>query len=175
VIRSELFARQQARELDGTPEALERANRIGLPPAEHELFEIWAQRLRAESSEHPVPIAATPLLERMLDSLLRVRDFQNFELLVGLYGNAGLPERERRERLAQMYLRHGFIKSAGREWLAVAQERPDARALTGLTRVAIANGQIETAHSFATQGLALDPGNGELRALANATSASSVA
>jgi len=173
VIRSELFARLLARDLDGVPEAMERATRIGLPQAEHELFEIWAHRLGGETSERPVPIAATPLLERMLDSLLRVQDFENFELLVGLYVNAGLPERERRERLAQMYLRHGFIKSAAREWLAVAQKQPDTRALTGLTRVAIANGQIETAHSFANQGLALDPGNRELRALANATSASS--
>jgi hypothetical protein len=39
-----------------------------------------------------------------------------------------------------MYLRRGFLASAADEWVAVAQERPDAQAYVGLAQVAFARG-----------------------------------
>ena len=47
------------------------------------------------------------------------------------------PARERRELLAAMYLRRGFLESAADEWIAAVQEDgADARALFGLAQVA---------------------------------------
>ena len=108
----------------------------------------------------------------MLESLLRVQDFENFEKLVPLLNMTPLAERERRELLAQMYLRRGFLRSAGREWMAVCEQQPDVRALVGLAHVALANGQTETANTFAENALALDPGN-ESRAQARGRRAGS--
>ena len=66
--------------------------------------------------------------------------------------------REQRELLGRVYLRRGFLRSAAREWMAVVNEQPDAAALLGLARVALANGQTEAAGTFAANALALDPG-----------------
>jgi hypothetical protein len=74
-------------------------------------------------------------------------------------------ERERRELLAQMYLRRGFLRSAGREWMAVCEQQPDVRALVGLGNVALANDQVETAATFASQALSLEPLNEAARTL----------
>jgi hypothetical protein len=64
-----------------------------------------------------------------------------------------------------MYLRHGFLQSAAREWMAVCEHEPDARALLGLARVAAAHGMPEDAATFAAQSLVLDPDNDAARAL----------
>jgi Flp pilus assembly protein TadD len=56
-----------------------------------------------------------------------------------------------------MYLRYGFLASAAQEWMAICQVQPDARALAGLARVALAHGQGEEAIVFATEALKLDP------------------
>jgi Tfp pilus assembly protein PilF len=105
----------------------------------------------------------------MLESLLRVQDFENFEKLVPLLNTTPLAERERRELLAQMYLRRGFLRSAGREWMAVCEQQPDVRALVGLAHVALANGQSAAASTFAENALALDPENETARKLAAAS------
>ena len=164
VTRSELFALLLARDLDGAALALTKAARVGLPLADQRVYRGWLALLRGQPLV-PLPAAAAPLMELMLESLLRVQDFKSFELVLELHRQLELPERERREQLAQIYLRRGFIKSAAREWLAVCRERADPRALTGLVRVALANGQNETAQTFATRGLALDPTNESLREL----------
>ena len=114
----------------------------------------------------PAPSAAgLALLALMLESLLRVQDFENFESLLPLLHRMPVPERERRELLAQMYLRRGFLRSAGREWMAVCEQQPDARALVGLAHVALANDQAEAAVTFASQALSLEPGNETARKL----------
>ncbi len=169
VLRSELFARLLAADHDGAAQGLARAERIGLPAADQALFRAWLA-LPSGAPAEELPSAATELLELMLESLLRVQDFENFELLVGLYQRVQLPERERRERLAQMYLRRGFLKSAAREWLTVCEQTPDVHALAGLAHVALASGQPENAHTFATQALAMEPENEVLRALVQRTS-----
>jgi glycosyltransferase involved in cell wall biosynthesis len=168
-VRSELFARLLDGDLDGTDDALSRAGRVGLSEHEQQLFKAWLGEARGEPHAAP-PAAAVPLLSRMLESLLRVRDFENFEKLVPLLNMTPLAERERHELLAQMYLRRGFLRSAGREWMAVCERQPDVRALVGLAHVALANGQSAAAKTFAENALALDPENETARKIAAASS-----
>jgi len=93
---------------------------------------------------------ALALLETVLEALLRVHDFEVFEVAVGLLERAPLSERERRELLGELYLRRGFAASAAREWLAVCAENPrDVRALSGLARVAERQGMSREARDFA--------------------------
>jgi glycosyltransferase involved in cell wall biosynthesis len=170
VIRSELFARLLVRDLSGAELALERAGRAGLPTAERDLYTTWLGKQRGEPTR-PVGAESIPLLSLMLESLLRVQDFENFEALLPLLEDSTVAERERRELLAQMYLRRGFLRSAGREWMAVCEERPDLRALVGLAHVALGNGQPETAEAFAAEALALEPLNEGARRLRELASA----
>lgn len=169
VVRSELFARLLVKDLVGARAALERAERVGLPIAERALYKHWIARCDGESDPPRIPAHAVPLLELMLEGLLRVHDFENFERVHALFTSTNLPVREQRERLAQIYMRRGFARSAGREWLAVCQEQPDVRALVGLAHVAIAGGQLDSAATFARQALTLDPDNAVARALLDAT------
>ncbi|MGN6867485.1 MAG: hypothetical protein ACTHMY_03665, partial [Solirubrobacteraceae bacterium] len=92
-------------------------------------------------------------------------DFQAFERLVPLLRGSALPEREQHEVLASMYLAHGFLPMAAREWIAVCEYRPDARALLGLARVAERHGQHEDAAVFAAEALQHDPDNAAAREL----------
>ncbi|MGH2887655.1 MAG: hypothetical protein ACRDPA_33975, partial [Solirubrobacteraceae bacterium] len=93
----------------------------------------------------------------ILETLLGARDFEQFEKLVILLSRSALANREQRELLATMYLKHGFLQSAAREWMAVCETNPDVRALLGLARVAQANGQLEDAAVFAGEVLKADP------------------
>jgi tetratricopeptide (TPR) repeat protein len=170
VLRSELFARLLDGDIGGAATALARADAVGIPAHDQGLYRSWLTQLKSGSAPAP-PEGSVPLLELMLESLLRVHDFGNFEVLLGLYQSTQVPERERRERLARMYLRRGFVKSAAREWMAVCEQLPDPRALEGLARVAIANQQPETAQAFVAQGLAMDPSDTALRMLADKTPA----
>ena len=95
----------------------------------------------------------------MLEALLRVQDFDAFELLLGLLGRAPLEERERRDLLAEMYLRRGFAASAAKEWMTICREEPDAGALMGLARVAVVRGMSREAGIFADAALMHDPDN----------------
>ena len=155
VVRSELFARLLARDEQGAEAALRRAERVGLPSAERALYASWLAEQRGTPAPPP-PAAGLSLLTLMLESLLRVQDFENFEALLPLLEKMPVAQRERRELLAQIYLRRGFLRSAGREWMAVCEQQPDARALVGLAHVALANDQPDAARTFAAQALALD-------------------
>jgi hypothetical protein len=131
---------------------------VGLPSAERGLYSSWLA-LQRGGVVAPPPVASLNLLSLMLESLLRVHDFENFEQLLPLLHKLPIAERERRELLAQMYMRRGFLRSAGREWMSVCEQQPDARALIGLAHVALANGQPDAATTFAQQALALEPTN----------------
>ena len=158
-IRSEIFARLLAHDIEGTVMALGRAPGIGLPAGDIALYRSWLARLRSEPAL-PVPRAALPLMELILESLLRVQDFANFEIALEVLAEIeGQSQRERRERLALIYMRRGFVKSAAREWLTVCQERPDVPALLGLARVALATDRLENAVTLAQQVLLLDADN----------------
>lgn len=165
VVRSELFARLLARDLTGAEAALARAEQVGLPSGERGLYAAWLAEQQGAAAPAP-PADGLALLALMLESLLRVQDFENFEALLPLLHRMPLAERERRELLAQMYLRRGFLRSAGREWMAVCEHQPDTRALVGLAQVALANAQPAPAAEFAAQALALEPSNETARRLA---------
>ena len=116
-------------------------------------------------SEQALPGAAVGTLTAMLETLLAAHEFETFEAILPLFARTPPAERERRELLAAMYLRHGFAASAAEEWMAVCGEQPDVRALLGLARVAVARGMQQEASDFAAAALASDPGNEDAVAL----------
>jgi hypothetical protein len=78
-----------------------------------------------------------------------------------------LPVRERRELLATIYFRRGYLESAADEWVAACQDGPDARALIGLAQVAWAREMPDDAAVFAAEAQAIEPGHqGAARLLA---------
>jgi glycosyltransferase involved in cell wall biosynthesis/thioredoxin-like negative regulator of GroEL len=157
--RTELFARIAGADAAGTEGALERARAAGMPAEELDLFLAWEQLASgATTAIVPAP-GAVALLAVMLEALLRVHDFDAFEQLLGLLHGARMDERERRELLAEMYLRRGFATAAAEEWMSVCRARPDARALLGLARVAAVRGMSREASEFAAAVLERDPGN----------------
>jgi hypothetical protein len=94
---------------------------------------------------------------RLLEALLRVTETTAFATLVGVFGQVAIPERQRRELLATMYLRRGFLESAADEWIAVATTSPDASAMLGLAQVALARGFDADAIGFAAEAVRLEP------------------
>jgi hypothetical protein len=74
-----------------------------------------------------------------------------------VFRHVQLPERERRELLATMYLRRGVLESAADEWIAVATTQPDAGAMLGLAQVALARGFDADAIGFAAEAVRLEP------------------
>ncbi len=145
--RSELFSRLLA----GEPlaEAIDRARRADLPPAEVELFAAWG-RARAGAEFPQLDRDCAVLLPTMLEALLRIEEFEPFEALLPALEAAGVEPRARHEQLAEIYLRRGFLESAADEWIAACEiYGADAAALDGLARVAAARGLDEDAALFA--------------------------
>jgi tetratricopeptide (TPR) repeat protein len=164
--RIELWSRIAGGDLEDAAAASLRAARLGVSAPEREVFAAWLE-LAGDPSAQPrsLPVAATPLLGVILETLLRGHDFDAFGRLIPLLRVSALPEREQRELLASMYLSHGFLPMAAQEWMAVCEYRPDARALLGLARVAERHGQREDATVFAAEALQHDPGNAAARDL----------
>ena len=179
--RTELFARIAGGDCEGAGETLERAQAAGMAQYELDLFATWQELARARVDvaaqpepptpplpEHPVQQVseqAMAPLEVMLEALLRVHDFKGFEVLLGALELAPLQTRERRELLADMYLRRGFLASAAEEWMAVCEQEPDVPALLGLARVAAARGMAHEMSDFAAAALARDPDNEDAASL----------
>ncbi len=159
--RSELFARIAGGEQQELARALARAPAAGMAAAEVELFAGWQQLATDGCTEVSPPAELAPQLLVMLEALLRVQDFAAFEVLLGLLERTALPERERRELLAGLYLRRGFAASAAQEWMAVCRTEPDTRALVGLARVAAGRGMTREAGDFAAAALSRDPDSEE--------------
>ena len=137
------------------------------------MFDAWLA-LSSGAHELPaLPIVATPLLGVILETLLRAHDFDAFEKLTALLERSALPAREQRELLATMYLAQGFLPSAAKEWMAICESRPDARALLGLARVAAAHGELADAGVFAAEALRHDPDNRAAREILNRCSTAS--
>jgi tetratricopeptide (TPR) repeat protein len=161
--RSELFARLADGDADGATSALESARAAGMPATELDLFATWQELassgLVTEQTPPSLSEEAVPPLEVMLEALLRVHDFESFEVLLGALELTPLQPRERSELLAEMYLRRGFAASAAQEWMAVCEQEPDVRALLGLARVAAAQSMPREAGDFAVAALARDPDN----------------
>jgi tetratricopeptide (TPR) repeat protein len=152
-------------------DAFARARTAGVSPAELEVFAGWEALAAGRPAERALRVAGTPLLGVILETLLAMHDFTSFELLLPLLEGSELPRREQQELLAKMYLRYGFLQSAAREWMAVCEAEPDARALLGLAHVAHAHGLPEDAAVFAGQALELDPGSVTAQALLAAVGA----
>ena len=86
-----------------------------------------------------------------------MRDVDPFVSLLPVLDAVQLPERERRELLAQIYLRRGYLESAADEWIAASEQGADVRALVGLAQVALARELPEEALLFAQEALSLEP------------------
>ncbi len=164
--RIELWSRIAGGDLQDAAAASLRAAQLGVSAAERQVFAAWLE-IAGDSTAQPrsLPVAATPLLGVILETLLRAQDFGAFERLIPLLRGSSLPEREQRELLASMYLNHGFLPMAAQEWMAVCEYLPDARALLGLARVAERHGQLEDAVVFAGEALQHDPDNAAAREL----------
>ena len=158
-LRTELFARIAGGEGERVPATLRRARAAGMPAAEVDLFAAWQQLALDGHTDVALRTEAVPLLAVALEALLRVQDFEAFETLHGLLARTPLTERERRELLAEMYLRRGYLASAAEEWMAVCHEQPDASALVGLSRIAEVRGMRGEAIEFAGAALEHDPGD----------------
>jgi tetratricopeptide (TPR) repeat protein len=131
-----------------------------LRPEEQQLYAAWAATLERRTPA-PLPLAAALPIATALEALLRVVDVDPFVVALPLLELVPLEERERRELLARMYLRRGFVESAADEWIAVMEQAPDARALIGLAQVAVARASLEDALVFATEAVGLEPENAE--------------
>jgi tetratricopeptide (TPR) repeat protein len=143
----------------GVDRALERAHTAGMPDTEIDLFRAWRELACEGTTSITLSAQALQPLAVMLEALLRVHDFAAFEALLGVLERMPVAERERRELLADIYLRRGFATSAAEEWMAVCEQEPDSRALLGLARVAAARGMPREASDFAAAVLARDPDN----------------
>jgi tetratricopeptide (TPR) repeat protein len=160
--RSELFALLVESDVEVARTVLARAAAAGLPSGELAFFGAWADLAegRAQAGGVALPPESVPPLATALEALLRVQEVDVFGQLVGLLDACPLPQRERRELLAGMYLRRGFLASAAEEWLDVCQADPrDVRGLVGLAQVAAAQGMTDDAIEFAREACALDAGD----------------
>ncbi|HEV7939095.1 MAG TPA: glycosyltransferase [Solirubrobacteraceae bacterium] len=163
--RTELFARIAGGDYEGAKEALERARATGMAQHELDLFATWQELALGGVDVAALSELALAPLEVMLEALLRVHDFKSFEVLLGALERTPLQPRERRELLAKMYLRRGFLASAAEEWIAVCEQEPDVPALLGLARVAAARGMTHEMSDFAAAALARDPDNEDAASL----------
>jgi glycosyltransferase involved in cell wall biosynthesis len=167
--RSELFARIAGGQHIHAGATLARAQGAGMSTAELDLFTAWralvhdphAHLGNAQADEAQQQLQLAPevveLLGTILEALLRVHDFEAFEIAVRLVEHTPLPPRERREQLAELYLRRGFPASAAEEWMAVCALQPDTRALFGLARVAERQGMVTEAADLAKAALEHEP------------------
>jgi glycosyltransferase involved in cell wall biosynthesis/thioredoxin-like negative regulator of GroEL len=162
--RSELFARILLRDA-AVEAALERAAEAGMPRAELELFALWRDLSRGREGRERLEQGAASTLLLVLEALLRVGELAEIELLLPALSRTPLSARERSHRLAEIYWRRGFPRSAAREWMSICSEAPDAPALAGLALVAQGEGMEEQARELAQQALARDPANERARSL----------
>ena len=117
---------------------------------ELDLFTAWYELVVRGETARELALEAVNPLGTILEALLRVREFEVFELAVGLLARTPLPESQRRDVLGELYLRRGFMASAAEEWLAVCAVDPqDVHALWGLARVAERQGMPAEARDFA--------------------------
>ena len=137
--------------------ALTRAARAGLPAVEQRVFEAWSAVAEGAATPPALPAAGVPLLGTIMELLLDAGDIARFDRLLPVLGDAQLADREKRELLADMYLTHGYLVPAAKLWMDVCSHAPDARALLGLGRIAVAQGMPQDAEAFATGALELDP------------------
>jgi glycosyltransferase involved in cell wall biosynthesis/Tfp pilus assembly protein PilF len=157
--QAELFARLAAGETS-LDEAFGRARAAGLDADALALFGAWQALLAGGDVPAVLGAASGELLLVVMEALLRVADVDPFVAVLPLAERLPLAARDRRERLAQMYFRRGFVDSAADEWAAACEiDGPDAAALAGLAAVAVVRDQPADAELFASTALELEPGH----------------
>lgn len=152
---SALFARLAAgAAAPAVDAAFAQARAAGVGAAQLAVYEAWRAGSPAPAS---VPADGAALLAVMLEALARLEDFDGFARLAAVVEALDLPWRERRELLAGVYLRRGFLDSAAAEWIAAVEaEGPDARAMHGLARIADARGLAQDAAVFRAEAAQLE-------------------
>ena len=161
VASSSLFAQAVLADVDGLTAAIARAEAAGVAAHDLAIYGAWRAAIGGATLPAELPAEAAPTLLTALEALLRVQEFESFELGTRLLERAALDPRERRELLARMYLRRGFLESAADEWVAVAQAGPDAQAYVGLAQVAFARGLADDSVAFLEAALELEPQNAD--------------
>jgi tetratricopeptide (TPR) repeat protein len=157
-VRSLLFGAIMAGDESAYADGIERARIADLDRAQLQVFEAWHAVHTGGEPPRSLPLAAAPLVATILEALLRVEEFEAFEKLLPLIDACPLPARERREMLALIYFRRGFLESAADEWVTAVQEQgADARALIGLAQVAYARELRDDAITFAAEAQAIEP------------------
>jgi hypothetical protein len=146
--------------------ALLSQSRAELSEDELEAFEAWCAVARGDGGPRALSETVAGPLYTLFEALLRVEEVDHAVRLLRVLERVCVPERERRERLAGIYLRRGFLKSAADEWIAACERQgPDPGALLGLAQVAMARGLPEEAQVFAHEALTLDAGSEGARQL----------
>jgi tetratricopeptide (TPR) repeat protein len=166
-----LFAAAVRGDAAGLAGALAAAEPAGTGSADLELYRAWQRLLAGERPPAYLSGSVLAPLSTVLEAALRVHAFEGFEQLVSLLPLALPDERRRRELLARLYLRLGFLDSAAEEWAAVCDAGPDAAAFLGLAQVALARGAVEDVRAFAEIALELEPGDATARRLLDAAAA----
>ena len=156
--RTELFARIVAGDAAAAATAASRAA-ADLAPAELAGYDAW-RRLAAGEPPLPGPGRRRPGPRRRLRGApARRRSSTPSSPSSQAIERSALPVRSRREILANVYLRRGFLESAFEEWMTVCNEGtgPDADAFVGLAQVAWGMGERDDAVVFAREAATLDP------------------
>ncbi|MDP8943892.1 MAG: hypothetical protein M3N16_07220, partial [Actinomycetota bacterium] len=155
-----LFARIVDGDASAMETALERARRSGVHPGELAVLSAWQAARDGAPWPEGLPEGGAGLLLVTLEALLRVQEIDAFVTLLPAVELVGLSWRERREQLASMYLRRGYLESAADEWIAVCEQAgPDVAALIGLAQVAIAREMPDDAVVLAREIQAIEPGH----------------
>jgi len=164
-VRTRAFAALARGDAEQAAEAL--ADPVTVPAAERAALEAWQAALAGAELEPLLPAEAARSMVTMLEALARVEAFDAFELLAARFETLDVAWRERRELLAGVYLRRGFVDLAADEWLTACEaEGLDVRAMVGLAQVAWSKGLGEDAVAFADEARALDPADPVARRLA---------
>ena len=158
--RTTAFARLAAGDAAQARAALERPAVDRLSAVERALLHAWLTATEGGEPPETLPAEAAGPALVMLEALARLEAFDAFEVLAGRYESIDVSWRERREALAAIYLRRGFLESAADEWISVCEaDGPDAAALLGLAQVAWARGMDDEAVVFAEEARELEPGH----------------
>lgn len=149
-LRTESFCALADGDTSGARTLLNTDAASALEAAERAVLRAWA------GEDVTPPAAAADDAVVLLDALIRLERFDAFAAVVGVFGTLPLPPRDRHERLAQLYLKRGYLESAADEWLTVCRELgADIAALRGLSTVARGHGFTEDAELFAAEADAL--------------------
>ncbi|HET8536482.1 MAG TPA: glycosyltransferase [Solirubrobacteraceae bacterium] len=122
-----------------------------LATGDRAVYDAWRSLLAGAPAPALPATAAAPLLTA-LGALLHLEHYEAFGTLLPAWDQVALPARRRRELLAELYQRRGYLESAAEQWIAIVEHSgPDALALQALAEIAAARGFHEDAAVFAQE------------------------